>query len=171
MEKQFFERDYRVDEAEVLRSGGSEFFGQLTQKGFFKEMAAYIDAIPKHVSEEGRQTYEQLLAKCDEMAKQGGGQVKGVISEGPGSASIQVTLPAFEFTDSEEMALINEITSKASSIAFYLGDDKCIRMRLDIEYFVDDITQQEYSDSFGEILQCTMGPAYKSELENKKDQL
>ena len=133
MKNEIFEADY-TQEKRITDGTSNRIFETAVECGFFKRYTEIMHSIPKYIVQKDKEAYESLLPKLDALAKRHGGKIKGIVSYERWDSHIYVTLPFFEFSSDEELALLRELNEKAHSLTFTV-EDGMIRLSVMINYF------------------------------------
>lgn len=142
MENEIYERDYQTQEKTPEIERANAIFDRAVYGGFFREYNDAMNAIPKVVVPKDKENYEYLLKRCEEIAKQWHGHIKGVVDYDHWDSHIVLTLPCVEFGNAEELALLREIAEKAHLVTFTANEDGGITMNIMINYFEELMTEE-----------------------------
>ncbi len=140
MENSIYEKDYAEEHKKSCDSEDVDVLKQAISGGFLKRLEDSIKVIPKIVVPEYKENYEYLLGACDDLAKQLGGHIRGIVDYERWEAAIDVVLPYAEFANPEDLLLLKGMAEKAYSVTFRATDDGNTRIRLYVPYFETLIT-------------------------------
>ncbi len=147
MENIVYEKDY--SEIYEQKSNGEPdklvglIWKELLQSGVFDSINDRLKSVPKVVVREGKKHYEYLLVRLDELAKNIGGKIRGVVNYDGWEASITLDLPYLDFNDSDGRMLLREIAAYGNVITILAPDKDCIRLEVIINYFEDLMSGRE----------------------------
>lgn len=143
MENEIYERDYSTREHDSETERVSAIFDRAVYGSFFREYNDAMKAIPKVVVPKDKQNYEYLLKRCDEIAEQWHGHIKGVVDYEHWDSHIILTLPCLEFGNTEELELLREIAEKAHLVTVTANENGGITMNIMVNYF-EEVMSEEY---------------------------
>lgn len=92
-----YEKDYR-GEKKKREKGTNDALEMLLDTGALGFYQAFLNQVPKEELPHDKATFCRLLKKCDKMAEQWGGLIRGEIDREQWEANIHLTLPFLEFT-------------------------------------------------------------------------
>lgn len=142
IENEIYERDYSKREYDPEAERANAIFERAVNGSFFQNYNAAMDAIPKVIVQKDKENYEYLLKRCEEMAKQWHGRIKGVVDYQHWDSHIEVTLPCAEFGNPDELALLREIAEKAHLVTFTSNEEGGITVSIMINYFEELMTEE-----------------------------
>lgn len=148
MENEVFEKDYKKEHEESADQDAVNVLDQAIAGGFFRKYSDAMDAYPKNINPEQKESYERILALCDDMARRWGGRLRGEVRYSHWDAMIDLYLPFVEFSCPEELADLNEMSAKANSITFCPDGNSGIRVHFTFRYFDDVMTEEEKEGVF-----------------------
>lgn len=143
MENLVYERDYADEHRKRREREGIAVLERVISGGFLKNLEDSYKALPKMIVPEYKANYEHLLDACDNIAKQLGGHIRGVVDYERWEAFVDVVLPYAEFASEEELQLLKEISEKVYSATFRATEDGNTNLRLYIPYFEDLVSDEE----------------------------
>ena len=143
MENSIYEKDYAEEHEKNRQSEDVDILAQAISGGFLKRLEDSLRAIPKMIIPEYKANYEYLLKMCDDLAKQLGGHIRGVVDYERWEAAIDVVLPYAEFANQDGLLLLKNMAEKALSVTFRATDDGNTRIRLYVPYFENLIRSEE----------------------------
>lgn len=152
MDNILFERDYRETPEERVRRDQEDeaIIKAMADSILFRIYRAYTNILPKIVVLKDKQTYERLLKKCDALAKERYGKVRGIVDYQQFDSSIQLLLPFWEVDFKEERELLEDILENAHGLCFEVTEDGWLSVKIRINYFDEinpDMGQQvEYME-------------------------
>lgn len=135
MENSIYEKDYAEEHEKNRKSEDVDILAQAISGGFLKRLEDSLKAVPKMIVPEYKANYEYLLSVCDDLAKQLGGHIRGVVDYERWEAAIDVVLPYAEFANQDDLLLLKNMAEKAYSVTFRATDDGNTRIRLYVPYF------------------------------------
>ena len=142
MENSIYEKDYAEEHEKNRQSEDVDILAQAISGGFLKRLEDSLRAIPKMIIPEYKANYEYLLKMCDDLAKQLGGHIRGVVDYERWEAAIDVVLPYAEFANQDGLLLLKSMAEKALSVTFRATDDGNTRIRLYVPYFENLISDE-----------------------------
>ena len=142
MENSIYEKDYAEEHEKNRQSEDVDILAQAISGGFLKRLDDSLRAIPKMIIPEYKANYEYLLKMCDDLAKQLGGNIRGVVDYERWEAAIDVVLPYAEFANQDGLLLLKSMAEKALSVTFRATDDGNTRIRLYVPYFENLISDE-----------------------------
>lgn len=176
MDNIVYEHDYADEQRKVIEKrteiygDPEEVFKIITESGALREYNNTIRAIPKVVNPKDKENYEYLLSRLDDIARLHGGKIRGEIRYDAWEADINVHLPFFEFSGSDELQLLSEIGQRSHLVCFTPEENGSLRLHIMIRYF-EDYAEAGYSDDLLEKI-ITSKPEllelFKRQEENKK---
>lgn len=134
MENYIYERDYTQTQ-EQGRDTGPDIIERLIDADFFKYYNVLMQQIPKVIIPEDKAAYERILKGCDDMAKQHGGKISGIVSYEKWESWIRLTLPFIEFTSDEDMEFLRYIADNAHTVCFQPMENGYVKLSIMIGYF------------------------------------
>lgn len=129
-----YEKDYR-GEKKKREKGTNDALEMLLDTGALGFYQAFLNQVPKEELPHDKATFCRLLKKCDKMAEQWGGLIRGEIDREQWEANIHLTLPFLEFTPGKDMALLQDIAQNAASVLLSPAQDGWVDMHIFIPYF------------------------------------
>lgn len=143
MENEIYERDYSTREHDSETERASAIFDRAVYGSFFREYNDAMKAIPKVVVPKDKENYEYLLKRCDAIAEQWHGHIKGVVDYEHWDSHIILTLPCLEFGNTEELELLREIAEKAHLVTVTANENGGITMNIMVNYF-EEVMSEEF---------------------------
>ena len=141
MENTVFERNYEIEEKDDRAR--AVFERAFAPGGFMEEFTKKMDAIPKVIVPEDKESYEYLLKQCDDYAKRHHGRIRGVVDYEHWDAHIDLYLKMLEFDDAEDMAFVKDIGEKAHYLCITPEKDGGYRFHIMINYF-QELMSEDY---------------------------
>lgn len=133
MENIVFERDYSQDQQEDERR--TDIFERAMYGSFAKDFQSSMEKIPKVIVPEYKANYEYLLRVCDDLARQWGGSVRGVVDYQHWDAKIDLDLPLVEFANPKDLQLLCDMAEKSHTISFQPNESGGINIHIFNLYF------------------------------------
>jgi len=156
MENNRFHRDYSEYWTELMAEDENDF--SEADKEVLHTMYEYDTMAPKFLNPAAKRAYDRMLIACDKYAKENGGIVDGVVDFQNYTASINLIVPYFEFTDdaTKEFLLLADLL--ADRIYFNPTEKGWVNMRTEYRYFVAAHTAEETAE-YKETLRRLLGGA------------
>ncbi len=147
MENIVYEKDYS-EVYEQLSNGKSDKLMGLIWKDFLQcgvigSINNTLDTVPKVIIPDGKKHYEYLLVRLDELAKNIGGKIRGVVDFKIWEASITLDIPYLDFNDADGRKLLSEIAAYSNVITILGTDKEYVRLEITINYFEDLMSGKE----------------------------
>ena len=156
MDNNRFHRDYSEYWTELMAEDENDITE--ADKEILQTMSENDTLAPKFLNPVAKRAYDRMLIACDEYAKENGGIVDGVVDFRKYTASINLIVPYFEFTDdaAKEFLLLADLL--ADRIYFNPTEKGWVNMRTEYRYFVAAHTAEETAE-YKEKLRRLLGGA------------
>ena len=156
MDNNRFHRDYSEYWTELMAEDENDI--TVADKEILQTMSENDTLAPKFLNPVAKRAYDRMLIACDRYAKENGGIVDGVVDFRKYTASINLIVPYFEFTDdaAKEFLLLADLL--ADRIYFNPTEKGWVNMRTEYRYFVAAHTAEETAE-YKETLRRLLGGA------------
>lgn len=136
MENFLFERNYELPSEDSEDKGlCTAVFEQAVEGGFFQRYRDMVNSVPKIIITQDKENFEYLVNRCDQYAQRHYGRISAVIDYQKWDAKINLFLPMLEFTNEEDMSLLQDIGEKAHYVNVTKQPDGKYRLHMMINYF------------------------------------
>lgn len=137
MKNFYYTRDYPAEENEAAATDGQDFLQRLVDSGILAAYGKFLKCLPKVIVPKDKESFERLVPKLDELAKNHHGKITAVVDYTKWQSIIDVYLPFFECGHAEEYALLRDIAESTHYFVVSAAKNGQTHIHIMINYFAE----------------------------------